>query len=116
MAAGYRGDFERRLLALIRHHLDWADKEHPHGYEIGDFVITWEHFEAPNPEDELDPWEGGPYPGWWPGRTTLGSSRSYYIDENLLEKALNHIRERLEEWLLEEPEESEESEESPGTD
>jgi hypothetical protein len=95
MASGYREDFERRLLALVRSHLDWVDEEFPHGYEIVDFVITWEDFYAPTPDTPLEPWEGGPYPGWLSSGATLGSSTSFRTDERLLEDALEHIRRRM---------------------
>jgi hypothetical protein len=112
MATEAREEFERRLLALVRDYLDWTDKEYPDGFEVGDFVITWEHFEAPTPETPLKPWHGGPYPGWWRGGTTLGSSNSYLIDEQLLEKALEHIREMIAENEEDHDVESEESDES----
>jgi hypothetical protein len=82
-------------LALVRDHFDWVDKEFPHGYEIVDFVITWEHFSAPTRDTPLEPWEGGPYPGWLPGGATLGSSTTFRTDERLLERGLEHIRERM---------------------
>ena len=112
MASGYREDLERRLLALVRNHLDWVDEEYPHGYEVVDFVITWEHFYAPTPDTPLEPWEGGPYPGWVAGAATLGSSTTFRTDERLLEGALEHIRERMQEG----DEDEVESEESAGSD
>jgi hypothetical protein len=93
----YREDFERRLLALVRDHFDWVDEEYPDGYEIGDFVLTWHHYQAPDPNEPLKPWYGGPYPGWATGQTTLGSSPFLYEDEVLLDLALGFIRDRLEE-------------------
>jgi hypothetical protein len=112
MASGYREDFERRLLALVRDHLDWVDEAFPDGYDIGDFVITWEHFHAPSADTALMPWHGGPYPGWMTGGTTLGSSVAYGTDERLLEKALEHIRDLIAEGEEDYKLESEESDES----
>jgi hypothetical protein len=98
VARDYREDFERRLLALIRDHFEWVDEEYLHGYDIGDFVVTWHHYQAPDPNETLKPWYGGPYPGWSTGQTTLGSSPFLYDDEVLLDLSLGHIRDRLEEW------------------
>jgi hypothetical protein len=100
-------------LALVRNHLDWADEKYPHGYEVVDFVVTWEHFFAPTPDTPLEPWEGGPYPGWLTGGVTLGSSTSFRTDERLLEDALEHIRERMQEA---DEDDEVESEESAGSD
>jgi hypothetical protein len=97
MARDSLEDFERRLLAVVRDHFEWVDGEYPDGYEVGDFVLTWEGYKAPNPNKTLKAWYGGPYPGWMPGNTTLGSSTSYLVDKRLLEVALAHVNDYLDE-------------------
>jgi len=96
MGAEQRQEFERRLLALVRHQLDYMDEDYPHGYEIDDFVITWRFHVAPEPGSTLQPWFGGPFPGWEMDGYTTGSSTSYIVDEELLLAALDAIRSRRE--------------------
>ena len=57
-----REDFERRLLALVRDQMDNMDSGYPNGWEITEFVVTARYY-THHPEDELTPWDGGPYPG-----------------------------------------------------
>jgi hypothetical protein len=80
-----REEFERRVVALIRNQLEDMEKEHP-GYEIGDFVLTFEFFDPPllDPGEELGAWVGGRYGGWWPNGQTFGSSSSWYVDRRLV--------------------------------
>ena len=40
------------------------------GYEFAEFVITATYWSAPEPDAEMKPWYGGPYPGWWPYQWT----------------------------------------------
>ena len=94
MGSEQREEFERRILALVRRQLDFMDDDYPHGYEIGDFVITWRFHSAPEPGAALMPWHGGPYPGWDVGGYTSGSSTSYLIDEEILLDALDNIQAR----------------------
>ena len=97
VASEHRDDFERRLLARVRHELDQMDEAYEDGYEIGDYVLTFQFFVAPEPDEELHPWAGGPYPGWWPTAVTIGSSPSYWIDEQMLRDSLRYTRAQLQE-------------------
>jgi hypothetical protein len=90
-----RQEFERRVLALVRYNLDGLDEVYPQGWEITDFVIIGRTYLAPEPDDDPKPWYGGPFPGWWQGGLTLGSSPSFYVDEDLLEESLEYVRNRL---------------------
>jgi hypothetical protein len=89
-----REEFERRLLALVRSRLDTMDEDYPHGWEITDFVITARYYYAPEPDTPLDPWDGGPYPGWAMNGWTRGSSGAYWHDAELLQDALYFTRNR----------------------
>jgi hypothetical protein len=83
-----REDFERRLLALVRNEMDGIDEDHPHGWEITDFVVTARYYGAPKEAVELFPWDGGPYPGWQVNGFTCGSSPAFFLDAQLLEEGL----------------------------
>src|SRR6266849_758979 len=85
-------DFERRLLALVRYKIEQLDEDYPSGYEVGDFLVTFDFFSAPEADTELYPWEGGRYAGWQPNGMTIGSSRSWFIDERLLHDALDFVK------------------------
>jgi len=87
-----REDFERRLLALVRDKIEQLDEDYPNGYEVGDFLVTFDFFSAPDADTELYPWEGGRYAGWHPNGMTFGSSRSWFIDERLLYDALAFVK------------------------
>jgi len=50
-----REEFERRLLALVRSQMDISDRDHPHGWEISDFIVTARIHYAPEPEARLQP-------------------------------------------------------------
>ena len=94
--ASAREDFERRLLALVRDKLEELEEDYPDGYEVGDFLVTFDFFSAPEPDAPLYPWEGGRYAGWYPNGMTFGSSRSWFIDERLLHDALDFVRRKKE--------------------
>jgi hypothetical protein len=85
-----REEFERRLLALVRYRMDGMDEDYPDGWEISEFVITARYHTAPQPGTTLDPWAGGPYPGWGMNGFTLGSSPTYFHDAELLQDALDY--------------------------
>ena len=52
-----------------------------------------------HPEDELTPWDGGPYPGWGINGWTRGSSPQYWHDAELLQDALSYTLRKQEEVL-----------------
>jgi hypothetical protein len=99
MERDLRAEFERRLLALVRDHLDRNDERYPDGWEIADFVITCRFYIAPDPEGDRQPWEGGFYGGWIPNQFTLGSSDSYWHDLELLEEAVRFVKRRFNDVL-----------------
>ena len=99
MASERREEFERRLLALVRKQMDISDRDHPDGWEITDFVITARVYYAPEPDEHLEPWAGGPYPGWIVNAWTRGSSTSYWHDTELLNDALNYTERMHRSWL-----------------
>jgi hypothetical protein len=88
MASDQAEDFERRLLALIHHKLEAMDEDYPHGYVIGDFVLTFRVFEAPDPEDPPRPWYSPPFPGWWTNQIVWGSALEYWVEAAMLREAL----------------------------
>jgi hypothetical protein len=90
-------DFERRVLALMRYMLENMAENNP-GYEVGDFVLTFEYFTPPGPDEELDPWEGGRYAGWWPNGKTIGSGINYGIDRRLVWDAWTYVDRKFNEW------------------
>ena len=94
MPTEQREEFERRLLALVRLELDAMDEDYPHGWEISDFVITARTHYAPEPGTPLDPWAGGPYPGWYVSAWTRGTSPAYWYDAELLYQALEYSNKR----------------------
>ena len=105
-----RDEFERRLLALVRHQLDELDEDYPDGWEISEFVLTARFYWAPEPGTPLDPWEGGTYPGWRMNAWTGGSSTSYLHDAELLSDALEYSRGRHEDFRQQVAAEYEEAE------
>jgi hypothetical protein len=92
-----REAFERRLLALVRHQMDFLDEDYPDGWEITEFVVTARYHTAPDADTELFAWEGGPFPGWGLNAFTRGSSPQYWHDAELLQEALSHTLRRLDE-------------------
>ena len=91
MASEQAEDFERRLLALIHHKFETLEEDYPHGYVIGDFILTLRVFEAPDPGDTAQPWDSPPFPGWWTNQATWGSSPEYWIEAELLREALAYV-------------------------
>jgi Endonuclease NucS N-terminal PH-like domain len=72
MDAEHREDFERRLLAKVRSSLDYLDETNPQGYEIEHFVLTFRYYRGLEPDERLEPWDGGRYVGMHPsGFTTV---------------------------------------------
>jgi hypothetical protein len=110
-------DFERRVLALIRHRLSHMEEDNP-GYEIGDFVLTFEYSVPPDPDEEIDPWAGGRYAGWWPNGMTFGSGITYEIDRALVWDAWLFVDRKYsqwhEEWLASQDQVDEEDEPGHG--
>jgi hypothetical protein len=102
-----RDEFERRLLALLRSQLDILDRDWPNGWDVTDFVVTVRFYTAPEPGAPLDPWAGGPYPGWMANAFTRGSSTSYFVDAELLQAALDYTRDRIDDMTAEDYEEGE---------
>ena len=96
-----REEFERRLLALVRSQMDISDRNHPEGWEISDFIVTARIHYAPEPGTPLEPWAGGPYPGWNINAWTRGSSDEYWYDAQLLQEALDYSLRMHEQWLSE---------------
>ena len=90
-----REEFERRLLARVRAQLDFSDERYPQGYEVTDFVLIARVYCAPE-DSEMEPWYGGPYPGWTQTGFTVGSSPSYLTDQQLVEESLAYL-----EWVQE---------------
>ena len=84
-------EFERRVVALIRDQLEAMGEDFPDGYEFADFVITCRFYAAPAPDASMQPWYGGPYPGWVQNAWTRGSSTSWPVDISLVEAALEHL-------------------------
>jgi hypothetical protein len=79
----------------VRAKLDALDEGYEHGYEVGDFVLTFQFFEAPAPDEQLVPWAGGAYPGWGRNAATVGSSPAYWVDEGILRDALRYTRQMV---------------------
>jgi hypothetical protein len=97
----HREEFERRLLALVRDYLDNADEIHPDGFEIEDFIVLYAVRVAPSADDELQPWDGGDYPGWWRKLSVSSSTGSTWQDEAMLDAGLTAAREaRIEREFL----------------
>ena len=94
-----RADFERRLLALVRDEMDNWDEDYPDGWEITDFVVTARAYFALEPGTPIQPWDGGPYPGWGINAWTRGSSSMYWHDAELLQQALDHSTSKHYEFL-----------------
>jgi hypothetical protein len=88
-----REEFERRVLALVRSRLDRMD-EHDPGWQITEFVITWEYFRPPDEDEKVSAWAGGPFPGWHRYTWTVGSSTQNWVDEVLLKDALDGVRDK----------------------
>jgi hypothetical protein len=108
-----REDFERRLLALVRNQMDAWDERFPDGWEITDFVVTARGYVPPEPGASVDPWAGGPYPGWLMAAWTRGSSTTWQGDIELLQDALDYTTgKHLSADRDDEDEEDEENEES----
>jgi len=89
-----RAEFERRLLALARDYLDFADEKHPDGFEIEDFMLLYLVRVAPGSDEELQPWHGGDYPGWWRKVGASSSTGSFWQDEAMLDAALSAARDQ----------------------
>jgi|KBSMisStandDraft_5_1062788.scaffolds.fasta_scaffold804357_1 hypothetical protein len=89
-----REQFERRLLALVRDYLNETDEEFPEGYEIEDFIVLYQVRFAPPEDQDLQPWHGGPNPGWWLGVSFSTTTGSHWHDEALLAEALQRVRDR----------------------
>jgi hypothetical protein len=110
-------DFERRVLALIRHELSGMEEDEP-GYEIGDFVLTFEYSVPPDHDVEIYPWAGGRYAGWWPNAMTFGSGINYRVDRALVWDAWLFVdrkyNEWQEEWLATKDQDDEEDEPGDG--
>jgi hypothetical protein len=101
-----REEFERRLLALVRYKIEQLDEDYPNGYEVGEFLITFDYFSAPEADTELYPWEDGRFAGWHPNGMTFGSSRSWFIDERLLNDALAFVKRKKAEAQVEDDEDA----------
>lgn len=102
MGSGQREELERRVLALLRRQLDVMDELSPDAYELGDFVLAGRYWFAPEPDAELNPWDGGPYPGWNMDVWVAGSSPADWIDQELLERALEIAASRVRKAQLDE--------------
>lgn len=90
-------EFERRVVAIIRDQFETMAEDFPHGYEFADFVITCRFYAAPAPDDSMEPWYGGPYPGWVQNGWTRGSSTSWPVDIALIAEASEHLQRRFDE-------------------
>jgi hypothetical protein len=97
MNSEQREELERRVLALLRRQLDVMDELNPEGLAFGDFVLTGRFWAAPELDANLNPWDGGPYPGWYMSVWVTGSSPADWIDEEILEQALDISRSRANE-------------------
>jgi hypothetical protein len=102
MGSGQREEFERRVLALLRRQLDVMDEVSPGAYELGDFVLAGRYWFAPEPDTQLHPWDGGPYPGWNMDVWVAGSSPADWVDAELLERALEIAASRVKKAQLDE--------------
>jgi hypothetical protein len=87
-------EFERRLLALVRDYLRNADENEIYndGYEIPDFTVVLNIHDPPRPESALDPWDGGPKPGWGQYVAWTTTMRTDWLREATLEEALQMFR------------------------
>ena len=94
MNSEQREELERRVLALLRRQLDVMDELNPEGLDFGDFVLTGRFWAAPETDATPNPWDGGPYPGWYMSVWVTGSSPADWIDEEILEQAHEIARSR----------------------
>jgi hypothetical protein len=111
-----RQEFERRLLALVRWKFDRLDEDFPEGWEITEFVVCGRFYTAPEPDDDPKPWYGGPFPGWGQNGFTLGSSTTFWFDEDLLEESLQYTRNRQAELEADHDDDDDEDDEDEDED
>ena len=90
-------EFERRVLAVLRDQFETMEEWSPNGYEFSEFVITATYWSAPEPDAELHPWYGGPYPGWWLTQWTRGSNVSLNVQKVMLDAAAGHYQSLIDE-------------------
>jgi hypothetical protein len=103
-----REEFERRLLALVRDYMDGADRLYPGGYEIEDFIVVYQLRSAPDPDESLEPWDGGTRPGSSFRISVSASTKTWSHDEAMLAEALRSTRKLRDERDAEEAADDEE--------
>jgi hypothetical protein len=74
--------------------MDETDEYSPGGYDIEDFIVVYGVRYAPQHDEGLKPWDGGPRPGWWLGVGSSSTCGAYSFEEWLLSEALQQTRDR----------------------
>ena len=64
------------------------------GYDIEDFMVIYQLRVAPPADEDLQPWDGEPYPGSWLTVARSSTTSSFWNMEVLASRALDMIREQ----------------------
>ena len=96
MALSGQEELERRLLALLRRYVENAEENeiYADGWEIRNFTIVFDIHEPPPDSDALEPYDGGPTPGWAQYVAWTTTIRSDWLRRAVLEEALAMFHEQ----------------------